>query len=60
MSDVPNWGDMMIKLLGYVAEELNAANETDDHVIRMRHLDRANVFLREACHVADAHGRPTP
>ena len=54
MSDVPNWGDLMVKLLSYVGEELDAAKRADDHVIRMRHLERAQVFLNEANRLAEA------
>ena len=47
--DVSNRQDMVEKLLGYCDEELASAKGADDNVIRMRHLDRAMVFLDAAC-----------
>ena len=46
--DVSYRDDMTLKLLGYVQEELSAAKLTDDHVIRMRHLECAQAFMSEA------------
>ena len=46
--DVSNRDDMTLKLIGYANEEIAAAKATDDHVLRMRCLARAQVFLSEA------------
>jgi hypothetical protein len=51
VADVSNAGDMVTKLLGYANEELVASRETDDRILRSRHLERAQVFLSEALRV---------